>query len=286
MNVCVEAPAKINLSLDVTGRLGNGYHTVKMVMQAVSLTDTVEIAPAQQLSVRVEGADLEVDEHNTAWKAVLLYSEKIGVEPHFAVTLHKRIPMQAGMAGGSADAAGVLVGLNALFDNRLSQKELCALGAAIGADVPFCIIGGTMLATGIGTDLEAITPLCDCYIVAAKPFCGVSTAKAYAAIDTLPYPQQTHTDTVLAALETADVTAIGRAMYNRFAEVLEIPEVEALVGALKANGAVGACMTGSGSAVIGLFADEDAANACVRKIAPQCETAVVCRPWQGGPKIV
>ncbi len=286
MKVCVEAPAKINLSLDVTGRLENGYHTVNMVMQTVSLTDTVEITAAEQLSVRVEGADLEVDDHNTAWKAVLLYSEKIGVPPHFAVTLHKRIPMQAGMAGGSADAAGVLVGLNALFDNRLSQDELCALGAKIGADVPFCIVGGTMLATGIGTDLEEVTLLGDCYIVAAKPFCGVSTAAAYAAIDTLPYPEKTHTEAVLAALKAADVTAVGGAMHNRFAEVLDIPEVQTLVDALKEHGAVGACMTGSGSAVIGLFTEKDTADRCVRAIAPQCETAVVCTPWQGGPKIV
>ncbi len=286
MNMRVEAPAKINLSLDVTGRLSNGYHTVKMVMQTVSLTDTVEITTAERLSVQVEGADLEVDERNTAWKAALLYSEKIGVPPHFAVTLHKRIPMQAGMAGGSADAAGVLVGLNALFDNRLTQEELCALGAEIGADVPFCIVGGTMLATGIGTDLQAVTPLGHCYIVAAKPFCGVSTAAAYAAIDTKPYPEATHTDAVLAALKCADVTAIGGAMHNRFAEVLNVPQVQALIDALKAHGAVGACMTGSGSAVIGLFIKEDDAHACVQAIAGQCETVCVCTPWQGGPKIV
>lgn len=286
MMVRVEAPAKINLSLDVTGRLDNGYHTVKMVLQTVSLTDTIEITPAAQLSVKVEGADLEVNEQNTAWKAVLLYSEKIGVLPHFSVTLHKRIPMQAGMAGGSADAAGVLVGLNALHDNCLSLEELCALGGKVGADVPFCIVGGTMLATGIGTDLEAISPLPSCYIVAAKPFCGVSTAQAYAAIDTLPYPQQTHTDEVVAALKTATISAVGDAMHNRFAEVLDIPQVETLVAALKANGAVGACMTGSGSAVVGLFEDKAAADVCVNAISAQCETAVVCRPWHGGPKVV
>ncbi len=286
MNVRVEAPAKINLSLDVTGRLENGYHTVKMVMQTVSLTDTIEIAPSDALSVRIEGADLVVDEHNTAWKAVLLYGKKIGVAPHFAVTLHKRIPMQAGMAGGSADAAGVLVGLNAMFDNRLSQEDLCALGAQIGADVPFCIVGGTMLATGIGTDLQTVTPMPSCYIVAAKPLCSVSTAAAYAMIDSVPYPDMTHSDAVLDALNTQDVKQIGMAMHNRFAEVLDIHEVGSLVAALKENGAVGACMTGSGSAVIGLFVDEETAKTSVRAIEGQCETAVVCQPWQGGPKVV
>ncbi len=286
MNVRVEAPAKINLSLDVTGQLPNGYHTVEMVMQTVSLTDTVEVTPAERLSVRVEGADLEVNEKNTAWKAVLLYSEKNGIPPHFAVTLHKRIPMQAGLAGGSADAAGVLVGLNALHENRLSVEELCEIGAKIGADVPFCIKGGTALATGIGTDLAPLAPLPDCYIVVAKPHCGVSTAAAYAAIDGVPYPETTHSAAVVAALAAGDVCAVGGAMHNRFAEVLDVPTVKTLVTALTDGGALGACMTGSGSAVVGLFADEGVARLCAERLRPACEMAVVCRPWQEGPKIV
>jgi len=286
LSVRVEAPAKINLSLDVTGRLENGYHTVKMVMQTVSLTDTVEITPAKTLSLRIEGADLEANEHNTAWKAVLLYSERCGISPHFAVTLHKRIPMQAGLAGGSADAAGVLVGLNALNNNLLSLEELCEIGAEIGADVPFCIKGGTALATGIGTDLTPLTPLENGYIVVVKPHCGVSTAAAYAAIDSVPYPVVTHSDAVVSALEKGDLSAVGSAMHNRFAEVLVIPQVATLVAALKENGACGACMTGSGSAVIGIFLDKETAIACAERLAPCVETAVVCRPWQGGPKIV
>lgn len=286
MSVRVEAPAKVNLSLDVTGRLDNGYHTVKMVMQTVSLTDTVEVTPADQLSLSIEGADLEVNEHNTAWKAVLLYSEKCGILPHFAVTLYKRIPMQAGLAGGSADAAGVLVGLNALNGNRLSLDELREIGAKIGADVPFCIKGGTALATGIGTDLAPLSPLNDCYIVVVKPHCGVSTAAAYAAIDGVPYSENTHSDAVVSALMAGDVSAVGCAMQNRFAEVLNIPEVNALVAALGDGGALGACMTGSGSAVIGLFDNKAVADACAERLAPFVETAVVCRPWHGGPKIV
>lgn len=286
MSITVAAPAKINLTLDVTGRLPNGYHTVEMVMQTIDLTDTVEIRPAAALSLSVGDAPLPADESNTAWKAASLYSERIGVQPHFAITLHKNIPMQAGLAGGSADAAGVLVGLNALFDNRLSQKELCEIGAKVGADVPFCILGGTMCAVGIGTDLETLPSMPDCFIVVAKPFCGVSTGAAYAAIDSVPYPLKKYTDGMKAALLTEDIAAVGSSMHNRFAEVLQIREVETLVSKLRAGGALGACMTGSGSAVIGIFTEKLTAEACAAQLQPLCEKAGVCRPWRGGPKIL
>ncbi len=285
MSITVAAPAKINLTLDVTGRLPNGYHTVEMVMQTIDFTDAVEIERAPALTLTVGDAPLPADESNTAWKAASLYSQKIGVPPHFAITLHKNIPMQAGLAGGSADAAGVLVGLNALFDNRLSQKELCEIGAKVGADVPFCILGGTMCATGIGTDLENLPPMPDCYIVVAKPFCGVSTGAAYAAIDSMPYPAEKYTDGMKAALLTGDIMAVGSSMHNRFAEVLRITEVETLVSKLRDAGALGACMTGSGSAVIGLFAEKSAAETCKAQLQPLCEKVAVCRPWRGGPKV-
>lgn len=286
MSIKVAAPAKINLTLDVTGRLENGYHTVEMVMQTIDLTDTVEVCTADALSLTVGEAPLPADESNTAWKAACLYSEKIGVPPYFAITLHKNIPMQAGLAGGSTDAAGVLVALNAMFNNRLSTEELCKIGAKVGADVPFCILGGTMLATGIGTDLAVLPSMPHCHIVVAKPFCGVSTAAAYAAIDSLPYPVQKHSDAMKAALSAGAVAAVGKSMHNRFAEVLQIGEVETLVSKLRAGGALGACMTGSGSAVIGVFAEKQDADSCAETLRPLCEKVCVCRPWRGGPKIL
>lgn len=285
MSITVVAPAKINLTLDVTGRLPNGYHTVEMVMQTIDLTDKVEIIPSHALSLCVGEAPLLADESNTAWKAVCLYSKEIGVPPHFSITLHKNIPMQAGLAGGSADAAGVLVGLNALFDQRLTTEKLCELGAKIGADIPFCILGGTMCATGIGTDLERLPFMPSVYIVVAKPFCGVSTGAAYAAIDSVPYPTEKHTPGMKKALESGNAATIGACMHNRFAEVLQIREVDTLVAMLKQNGAMGACMSGSGSAVIGLFAEKQAANACADAVKPYCEKVAVCHPWSGGPKI-
>ncbi len=286
MGVIVAAPAKINLTLDVTGRLPNGYHTVEMVMQTIDLTDTVEVSAADSFSLSVGEVDLATDQSNTAYKAVKLYSETLGILPHFSVCLHKNIPMQAGLAGGSADAAGVLVACNTLCENRLSTDALCEIGAKIGADVPFCIRGGTMLATGIGTDLETFPAMPDCYIVVAKPRCGVSTAAAYAAIDSLPYPLKTHTAAMREALAARDVPAVGKGLYNRFYEALRIHEVQTLVQQLRENGACGATMTGSGSAVIGMFTDEKAAQSCVAVLQPFCEQATVCRPWQGGPHVI
>ncbi len=286
MGVIVAAPAKINLTLDVTGRLPNAYHTVEMVMQTIDLTDTVEVSLAQSFSISVGETNLPTDESNTAYKAVKFYSEAAGIPPHFAVNLHKNIPMQAGLAGGSADAAGVLVACNALCDNRLSVDALCDIGAKIGADVPFCIRGGTMLATGIGTDLEVLPAMPDCYIVVAKPPCGVSTAAAYAAIDSMPYPSKTHTAAMRAALAAGDVTEVCKEMYNRFYEALRIREVQTLVQQLRENGALGATMTGSGSAVIGVFTEKQAAQNCVDILKPFCEQTAVCRPWQGGPCVI
>ncbi len=286
MGVTVAAPAKINLTLDVTGRLPNGYHTVEMVMQTIDLTDTVQVSPAQSFSLSVGETDLPTDESNTAYKAVKFYSEAVGIPPHFAVTLHKNIPMQAGLAGGSADAAGVLVACNALCGERLSVEALCEIGAKIGADVPFCIRGGTMLATGIGTDLETFPAMSDCYIVVAKPYCGVSTAAAYAAIDSMPYPSETHTAAMRTALMADDVSAVGKELYNRFYDTLRIREVQTLVQQLRENGACGATMTGSGSAVIGLFTDEQTAKKCADMLKLFCEQTAVCRPWQGGPRVI
>lgn len=285
MRVTVAAPAKINLTLDVTGKLPSGYHTVEMVMQTIDLMDTVEITAADTLSLSVGDALLPADESNTAWKAACLYSEKIGIPPCFAISLHKNIPMQAGLAGGSADAAGVLVALNALHDDRLSVEALCALGAQVGADVPFCVLGGTMLATGIGTELAPLPSMPDCYIVVAKPFCGVSTAKAYAAIDSMPYPQQRHSDMMKRALEAGDISAVGAGMHNRFAEVLRLPEVDTLAEKLRTAGAIGACMTGSGSAVVGVFERKQTADACAASLRALCEKVAVCRPWHGGPAV-
>ncbi len=284
MPIRVQAPAKINLTLDITGRLPNGYHTVEMVMHTISLTDTVEVSKSDGLHIRIEGADLPVDPTNTAWKAAGVFAEALGVAPHFDILLQKRIPMQAGLAGGSADAAGVLVALNLLHNSPFSVEQLAQMGAKIGADVPFCVIGGAAYAYGIGTDLKPLPLLPDCYIVVAKPHCGVSTAAAYSAADALPYPTDTKSDVMTKSLETGNIRLIGANMYNRFAEVLHITEVETLTAAMRQMGALGAEMTGSGSAVIGIFEDMHTAEQCANALRDMTASTDVCTPWNGGPQ--
>ncbi len=286
MKLTVKAPAKINLTLEITGRLPNGYHTVEMVMQTIDLYDTVSVEPGgDRLSLTIEGADLPADEHNTAYKAAKLYCEATGIPPHFRLNITKNIPMQAGLAGGSADAAATLVALNTLCDNRLSPERLAEIGAAVGADVPFCLFGGTRLATGIGTTLSPLPAMPDCSIVVLKPAVGVSTAEAYRAVDAKAFEVKS-SDRMIEALQSGEIAAVGQETYNRFSEALPIPEVERLVDRLKELGACGACMTGSGSAVIGLFGTEAAALEAEQAVRSLCEQTAICRPCQTGPFVV
>ena len=172
MKLTVNAPAKINLTLDIIGRRNDGYHLVKMLMQSVDVCDTVTVwddadSPIQVFCNREE---IPVSEANTAYRAAQAFFEAAKIEnPCIGIKIKKRIPMAAGLAGGSADAAAVIVALDRMFETRLSEAELTDIGERVGADVPFCIFGGTMLAEGIGTILTPLPDLPDCYIVLSKP---------------------------------------------------------------------------------------------------------------------
>lgn len=282
--ITVAAPAKVNLTLHIPARLENGYHAVETVMQTVTLFDRVTVEEAQGLHIAADMPLTENEADNTAYRAATLFADAVGVLPHFRITLRKHIPLQAGLAGGSADAAGTLVALNKLCGTPLTADELCVLGAKVGADVPFCLRGGTMLATGIGTELAPLPPLPDCFFLIAKPAFGISTAAAYAAVDSAPFLPAT--DAMQRALQTGDLFAVGAAMENRFAQVLCLAEVDRLCDALKKAGALGACMTGSGSAVIGLFETKAAAEAAQSAVGSLCAFSAVAAPFCGGPKII
>jgi 4-diphosphocytidyl-2-C-methyl-D-erythritol kinase len=286
MEITVLAPAKVNLTLDVTSRLPNGYHTVEMVMQTISLYDEIHIRPDSSFSFTVEGAELPLDRNNTICKAAKLYTEQTGLSADFAIRVKKNIPMQAGLAGGSADAAGVLVGLNRFYGYPLTNETLLDFGAQIGADVPFAIQGGTCVAAGIGTTLHTCPAMPFCYVVVAKPACSVSTAQAYTTIDSMPYPEIIRTHQMKQALQNGDITQVAHSLYNRFEEVLQIPEVETLKKVLCDNGALGAVMTGSGSAVFGLFTDEQTARKAEKAVEPYCVMCGVYQPIETGPQIV
>lgn len=182
-SVTVLAPAKLNLTLDVTGTRPDGYHTLDMIMQAVSLRERVTLRRSRGLSLSLPGSRVPANEHNTAYKAALAFFHGTGLLAGAAITVEKHVPVRAGMAGGSADAAAVLVGLNELYGARLSAAELCALGAQVGADVPFSIVGGTARVTGVGDILEPLKPCPPCFFTVCMPAGGISTPQAYARYD-------------------------------------------------------------------------------------------------------
>lgn len=255
----VEAHAKLNLTLDVGEKRQDGYHNMEMVMQSVSLRDTVDITLTDEKTIKVMSTDpaLPTDLHNLAGKAARAFFDYVNFpDKGTEVYITKRIPDRAGMAGGSADAAAVIRGLDELSGTRLSPGELCDIGALVGSDVPFCLMGGTALARGRGELLTPLAPMPPCGILIVKPAFSVSTPALFAALDGSRVGARPDTRGAVEALCAGDLEALAGRMVNVFEEVLPEEERRTVVdikSALVAAGALGACMTGTGSAVFGVF---------------------------------
>lgn len=283
--VCLRAFAKVNYALEVRGVRSDGYHEISTIMQSVSLYDELEISRAEEgfeLFVEPEGAPTGPSEQNTVCQAWRLLKEASGEDLPVRIRLRKVIPAGAGLGGGSADAAATLVGLNELFGLGLNDPELREIGVRIGADVPFCISGGTALGEGIGEILTPILAPPEHYLVIAKPDHGAETARIYRAYDARPGEPHPSVAPVLEALRTGDVGALARSLDNDLAPVTEIlvPEVGELREALVRAGALGAAMSGSGTAVYGLFGSEAAARAA--KGGTGAPFAEICQPVPNG----
>ncbi|MCI9575161.1 MAG: 4-(cytidine 5'-diphospho)-2-C-methyl-D-erythritol kinase [Clostridiales bacterium] len=276
--------AKINLTLDVTGRRDDGYHLLEMVMQSISVADTIRIQTTTEPGIRVtcNQSLIPCDPSNTAFWAAQLFSRHHAFTDGLSIHIDKQIPIQAGMAGGSADAAAVLVGLNRLLETGDSLDELCKLGLMVGADVPFCIRGGTMLAQGIGEILHPLPSMPDCFLVVCKPSVNVSTGEAYARIDHVPLPIHPNTKAMVQALKQGDLSAIGGYLCNVFEAVLQLPEIDAIQRIMEQHRALGSRMTGSGSAVFGIFQTESDAQNCVSFLQNQYPETFLCRPVSQG----
>lgn len=278
------APAKINLALDITGRRADGYHFVNMVMQSVNLFDEV--------TVKLKGSDIEVscndkslprNEKNTAVSAALHFLKETNIgRAGICIDIKKNIPSGAGLGGGSADAAAVLVALNRLFKTNLTQHELISIGAKVGADVPFCIAGGTKLAKGIGEELSDLPSLEGCYFVIVKPPVSVSTKEAYRAWDEKGIKNSRKIEDVVSALHKGDIELLGRSLFNVFEQVLEIKEVQQIKESMLALGANGALMSGSGSAVFGIFKSKISAQGAVKLLKNQYTDVFLCQPINCG----
>ena len=282
MSVTVFAPAKINLTLDIVGTREDGYHLLESIFQSVDICDVVVARKrwGRKITLDAPGCDCPV-EKNTAYKAAVAFFAYTGVDKGVHLSVQKRIPQQAGMGGGSADAAGVLVALNRLFKTNLTTEQLCEIGLTVGADVPFCVMGGTAYVTGIGEGLQALPNLPDCAIVVAQPAEGISTKEAYAAVDNAEILARPDNAAAIAALEAGDLPGVCAQAINVFEVATELEGVKDIRRRMAAFQPLCSQMTGSGSCVFAIFDDEDAAEACLENLQADYPTAFICYPCGG-----
>ena len=275
--VTILGRAKINLTLDILGLREDGYHEIATVMQSLALADTLTLTQQKEgITLRVDLPGLEADERNLAHRAAALIMNECGVRGGVHIDIVKRIPVAAGLAGGSADAAATLRGMNELYALGLSDEDLCRLGAKLGSDIPFSIMGGTVLATGRGEIMQHLADFPATHVVLAKPSASVSTPWAYRSYDA--HPPELHPDNVafLEALTRGDRTRCIELVCNVLEPVTEAahPVIGDYRTRMRAHGALCAMMSGSGPTVFGLFAEERAARAAAEDFRSGTDAAV------------
>lgn len=268
--IAERAYAKINLSLDVTGKRPDGYHEVRMVMQTVDIFDTLTFEKAESgIAIDVGGSPLPADGDNLIYKAAKAVMDKCGVTDGVSISLDKHIPIAAGMAGGSSDAAAALRGVNRLFECGLTNDELREIGVKIGADVPYCVEGGTVLAEGIGEKLTFLSPLPEYVLAVAKPKRGVSTGNIYKSLDEI-FDTVTHpdVDAMLDAFKNSGDLSFTKYLGNvlEYVTVPLCPEVDEIKKIFADEGSCGTLMTGSGPTVFAFFENEDKAQEAIDKV--------------------
>ena len=266
----LRAYAKINLGLDVLCRREDGYHDVKMIMQTIQMYDMLEMEKSEKPGIHLTTnlSYIPVNENNLVYKAAKLLMDQYGIEEGITINLNKFIPVAAGMAGGSSDAAATLVGVNIMFQLGLTRQQLMELGVKIGADVPYCVMRGTALAEGIGEKLTVLPPMPPCYVLIGKPGISVSTKFVYTNLNLGPDTHHPDIDGMIQALEKRDLYGITDRMENVLEKVTipEYPVIETIKNHMKAHGAVNAMMSGSGPTVFGIFDDKEKAEYACEKL--------------------
>lgn len=266
----LRAYAKINLGLDVLRRREDGYHDVKMIMQTIQMYDMLEMEKSEQPGIHLTTnlSYIPVNENNLVYKAVKLLMDQYRIEEGITISLNKFIPVAAGMAGGSSDAAAALVGVNRMFQLGLTRQQLMKLGVKIGADVPYCVMRGTALAEGIGEKLTALPPMPQCYVLIGKPGINVSTKFVYTNLNLGPDTHHPDIDGMIQALQDRDLYGITDRMENVLESVTipAYPVIETIKNHMKAHGAVNAMMSGSGPTVFGIFDDKEKAEYACEKL--------------------
>ena len=270
--ITVQAPAKLNLTLDVLGRREDGYHDLRMVMQSVQMGDTLTLEPGKGESIRVKSnlGFLPSDGRNLAAAAALVFWKEQGIEPYpLDITLKKVTPVCAGLGGGSSDAAAVLRAMNEIHGTGLSVEQLAVIGQKVGSDVPYCVLGCTALAEGKGEILTTLPALPRCWAVLCKPDFSVSTPALFAQIDSVRLRRRPDTEGVLKALGEGDLPGVARRFYNVFEDALPercAAKVNQVKHILIHHGALGAAMSGTGSAVFGLFEKQEEAQSAYEEL--------------------
>ena len=273
-SISLKARAKINLSLDVTGRRDNGYHDVRMIMQTIDLYDEITIYKEavrdkkDRIVLKSVSGEVAPDKDNLIYKAASLIMDECHIEDCVRISYKKNIPVAAGMAGGSTDAAAVFKGMNELFSLGLKSEELREMGVRLGADIPYCIMGGTALSEGIGEILTPLPAMPDCFILIAKPDIGVSTAYVYKTFDSLLEKYHPDVDSMISAIEKKNLTGITDLLGNSLEGVTvgEYPVIKNIKELMLGNGAKGSLMSGSGPTVFGVFDKKETAMIAEAKI--------------------
>lgn len=279
MMLTVRGNAKINLTLDVLHKRADGFHEVEMIMQAIELADILNLEEknTDDITILSNIAHLPCDQRNLAYQAARLIKDVCQIKKGVHIFLEKNIPMSAGLAGGSTDAASVLLGLNRLWNLGLSLAELEKMGAKLGSDVPFCLRGGTMLATGRGEILSPLADLPPCYVVLAKPRIGVSTAWVYGKYKEAAGVNHPDTKGTMFALEQGDLPGVISRLSNALESVTigEHPQIGKLKECMIEHGAMGSLMSGSGPTVFGLVESKDKAEYVADKLRGQKDVEVI-----------
>ncbi len=286
MQVTVKAYAKINLSLDITGKRQDGYHTVRSVMQSVSLCDKITISLPSSDGIMLTCSDGSIcGENNLAFLAAERFFSKAGINPCAEIFIEKHIPLAAGLGGGSADAAVVLRLLNKLWEEPLSEDELFSIALSLGADVPFCLIGGTKLAEGIGEQLTGFCNMPDCLLLIAKKGVKTSTGDMYRALDTADTIKNSDLNIIKNGFENKNIKEAASGFYNCFETVCG-QESLAVKQKMYENGALYAGLSGAGPSVFGIFSNDSERKACADSLAALGCEVFYCQPENSSYEIL
>lgn len=288
MEVKIKAYAKINLMLDIISRRNDGYHDLFMIMQSVGVYDTVTVkeTSSSDITIKCNLPDIPTDNKNIAYKAAEAFFKDNNINNKgIEISIEKRIPHAAGLAGGSADGAAVIKALNIICKTNLTDDEMCKTGVKIGADLPFCITGGTLLSQGIGEVLSKVKPFPKCHIVLVKPDIDINTGKAFGQFDKSGKNHTPDKLGMLCALQNKDLGDICSKLENVFEQFINVPERIEIKNTLRKHNALGACMSGSGPTVYGIFENKEDAQAAFDELKKEYRQVFLCNPVRTGCRV-